>query len=62
VWPVLAAKVAENLGVTLDFLSAPQETREGREMREWISDNVQPFDRVRMHESSRARRATSGDS
>jgi hypothetical protein len=61
-WPVLAAKVAGNLGVTLDFLSAPQETREGREMREWIVDNVLPLDHVRMHESLRARRAASGDS
>jgi len=50
-WPVLAARVAERLGVKLDFLSAPQETPEGKEMRAWITDNVRPLDRARMHES-----------
>jgi hypothetical protein len=61
-WPILAAKVAAKLGVTLDFLSAPQETPEGKEMRVWISENVRPLDRVRMHESVRGLRATTGDS
>lgn len=61
-WPVLAAKVAGNLGIVLDFLSAPQESREGREIRAWISDSVQPLDRARMHESVRALGAAVGDS
>ena len=52
-WPVLAAKVAGELGIELDFLSAPQETCEGKEMRAWISENVQPVDRARMRESMR---------
>ena len=34
----------------LDFLSAPQETPEGKEMRAWITDYVQPVDRARMRE------------
>ena len=57
-WPVLAARVAQRLGVQLDFLSAPQETPEGKEMRAWIADNVRPFDRARMHESMRKLRST----
>jgi len=61
-WPVLAAKVAGKLGVALDFLSAPQETCEGKEMRAWISDTVRPIDRARMLESVRAPGATLGDS
>jgi Deoxyhypusine synthase len=60
-WPILAAKVAGKLGVTLDFLSAPQETPEGKEMRAWISENVQPLDRDRMREAIRGLRATTGD-
>ena len=60
-WPILAAKVAARLGVALEFLSAPQETPEGQEMRAWISDNVQPLDRARMHESMRGLRAAIGD-
>ena len=39
VWPLIAARVAERLGVSLDFLSAPQDTDPGRAMREWISDS-----------------------
>jgi hypothetical protein len=61
-WPVLAAKVAAKLGVTLDFLPAPQETSEGKEMRAWISENVRPLDRARMHQAMRGFRATTGDS
>jgi hypothetical protein len=56
-WPVLAARVADKLGVTLEFLSAPQETPEGQAMRAWISDTVQPLDRARMHESVRRLRS-----
>jgi hypothetical protein len=56
-WPVLAARVAERLGVKLDFLSAPQETPEGKEMRAWITDSVRPLDRARMHESVRRLRS-----
>jgi hypothetical protein len=50
-WPVLAATVADRLGVPLDFLSAPQETPEGQEMRAWIAGHVKPLDRARMYES-----------
>jgi hypothetical protein len=60
-WPVLAAKVVGNLGVELDFLSAPQETPEGKEMRAWISDYVQPLDRARIHQTQ-SLRAVTGDS
>jgi hypothetical protein len=61
-WPVLAAKVADRLGVTLDFLPAPQETPEGQTMRAWISDTVQPLDRARMHESVRRLRSAFSES
>lgn len=60
-WPVLADKVARSLGIELDFLSAAQETPEGKEMRAWISDHVQPLDRARMH-LAQSLRAVTGDS
>jgi hypothetical protein len=47
-WPVLAAHVEDLLGLELDFIPAPQETPEGKEMRRWIADSVQPVDRGRM--------------
>ena len=48
VWPLLAAGVAKNLGIGLEFLSASQDTPEGSAMREWIVDNVKPLDREKM--------------
>jgi len=45
VWPVIALKVADALGINLDFMSYSQETEEGIQMREWIVENVKPIDR-----------------
>jgi len=33
IWPVFALKIADELGIKLDFISYKQETEEGREMR-----------------------------
>jgi hypothetical protein len=52
IWPVLAWKVANQLGVRLDFLSHPQQTAEGKAMREWIVESIEPFDRARMIEKA----------
>jgi hypothetical protein len=51
-WPVLASHLEELLGFQLDFISAPQETSEGQQMRAWIADNVRPIDRARMLQAS----------
>jgi hypothetical protein len=48
VWPVLAWRAAEALGVHLELLSFPQESAQGREMREWIVEHVGVLDRQRM--------------
>ena len=48
VWPLVAAGVAKNLGIELEFLSASQDTPEGAAMREWIVNNVKPLDRDKM--------------
>ena len=45
IWPVMARKVALKLGVDLDFISYPQETPEGKLMREWIVEDIRPVDR-----------------
>jgi hypothetical protein len=55
-WPILAARVAGRLGIELDFLSAPQETPEGKSARAWITENVRPIDRATMHQAVRAPR------
>lgn len=51
VWPVLAVALEDGLGVELDFISAPQETHEGREMRDWIVDSIRPVDRRKIYEA-----------
>ena len=48
IWPIIAYEVAKELGITLDFLSASQDTPEGQAMREWIVDNVKILDRDKM--------------
>jgi hypothetical protein len=47
-WPVLASHLEELLGLQLDFISAPQETPEGQQMRAWIADHIRPIDRARI--------------
>lgn len=54
-WPVLACHLEELLGLRLDFIPAPQETPEGKLMRDWITDFVHPVDRVRMGQAVRVR-------
>ncbi|MBQ3455013.1 MAG: deoxyhypusine synthase family protein [Synergistaceae bacterium] len=48
VWPLIAHDTARELGMSLEFLSASQDTQEGQAMREWITENVKPLDRERM--------------
>jgi hypothetical protein len=54
VWPALAAQVEEELGLDLDFVSAPQESPEGQLLRAWIADEIQFVDRSSMHEALRS--------
>lgn len=53
IWPVFALRIADELGIKLDFISYKQETEEGREMREWIVRNVRFLDREKMLEKFR---------
>jgi organic radical activating enzyme len=53
IWPIIASKVADGLGISLDFISYPQESEEGKRMREWIVENVKPVDRRKLLERSK---------
>jgi hypothetical protein len=48
IWPVLAIKLADRLGLDLGFLSYPQQTPAGQAMREWIVSEVMPLSRKKM--------------
>ena len=42
IWPVMAFFIEKELDVKLDFMSYPQQSPEGIEMRNWIVKNIQP--------------------
>lgn len=48
IWPIIAYRVADELGINLDFISYPQESEEGKNMREWIVEHVKPIDRTEL--------------
>jgi hypothetical protein len=52
-WPVLTSSVEERLGLQLEFVSAPQETEDGKRMRDWIADEVSYLDRDATYEQAR---------
>ena len=54
-WPVLTCAVEERLGLKLEFVSAPQESEEGKRMRDWIADEVSYLDRDATYNEARRR-------
>jgi hypothetical protein len=52
-WPVLTCAVEERLGLKLEFVSAPQESEEGKRMRDWIADEVSYLDRDAAYNEAR---------
>ena len=53
IWPVVATKVADALGVKLDLMSHKQSLPAGQRFREWIVRGVKPVDRDRMFAAMR---------
>ena len=52
VWPIIAIRLERELGISLDFISYPQQSPEGRAMRKWIVENVQPIVRKRLFQET----------
>jgi hypothetical protein len=55
VWPAFADQVLHGLKLVAEFRSAPQETPEGRRMRDWIVEHITPLDRALTYDAIRAR-------
>jgi hypothetical protein len=53
IWPLLAWKCSEALGVELQFLSYPQQSERGKAMRDEIVREVKPLNRERMRQALR---------
>jgi len=43
IWPIIAVRLEKELGISLDFISYPQQSPEGQEMRKWIVENIRPI-------------------
>lgn len=48
IWPIIALRLEQELGISLDFISYPQQSPEGQAMRKWIVENVQPMERKKL--------------
>jgi len=53
IWPILATKTADALGIKLDLMSYKQSLPAGQRFREWIVRSVKPVDRDRMFAAMR---------
>lgn len=52
-WPVIALRAAARLNISLEFLSHPQQSPEGKAMRRWIVDAIKPISRTKMLDALR---------
>lgn len=53
IWPIIASHTSQRLGIELDFLSYPQESEQGKKMREWIVQNVRVLSREKIKKGMR---------
>ena len=49
IWPVMAQIIAQHLEIQLDFISYPQQSPEGRKMRNWIVQHILPVRKELLH-------------
>jgi len=49
IWPIMAYLLEAELDLKLDFISYPQQSPEGQEMRKWIVDNIQPVKKEKLY-------------
>jgi len=55
VWPLIASRAAQQLGIQLEFMSYPQQTDPGRAMRESMVNDIRPFSRRKLLAALRER-------
>ena len=51
IWPIMAFFIEQKLGIELDFISYPQQTEEGKEMRKWIVENIKPVEKEKLYQA-----------
>lgn len=50
IWPSIAIRVVKKLGLKLEFISYPQQSTNGLEMREWIVNEIKPLNWKRLQQ------------
>jgi hypothetical protein len=53
IWPVMAAKVCAELNIELEFMSHPQQTAEGKAMREMLVSDIDAIDKNKIIKRAR---------
>ncbi len=48
IWPIMAYLIEKKLGITLNFMSYPQQSSEGQEMMKWIVNNIRPIEKNKL--------------
>ena len=48
IWPIMAYLIEQKLGLKLDFMSYPQQSPQGQEMRNWIVENIRPIEKEKL--------------
>lgn len=48
IWPIIAVRVAEELGIELDFVSHPQQSANGKAMREKLVTDIKPVNKTKL--------------
>jgi len=49
IWPIMAHLIEQKLGIQLDFISFPQQTPKGMEMRKWIVQNIHAINKEKLY-------------
>jgi len=49
IWPIMAYLIEQKLEIKLDFISYPQQSPEGQEMRKWIVQHIQPIEKEKLY-------------
>ena len=49
IWPIMAYLIEQKLGIQLDFISYPQQSPEGQEMRKWIVEHIQAVKKEKLY-------------
>ncbi len=48
IWPVMAYFIEKQLDIKLDFMSYPQQSPEGKKMRNWIVEHIKPVKKEKL--------------